>query len=277
MDHQCLIYPIFLRWFILYTLYSVFYILYLILYTLYSIQPLSSHSGRAGRRTAQAAASRIRSVVYNAAQISNVGPFVRLLRDKCRYDTLYFSVYILYTYTFVWLLRDKCREAVERDYSRCGGEKTWPEIIWRHRKLVVKPMIDLDCSFCKWTVLTISVSFYLQNLSDITFSNVHFLIPMMRNDLCNQYESNIGCWSSLWLVTIPRESLGLFDTTHGTNCNQWDPRMSSAGTLRMHLMTPQSRWGLWGHQGKRKVAVLFAVTTNSTSAFVCDASVGCWF
>ena len=161
MDHQCLIYPIFLRWFILYTLYSVFYILSLIFYTLYSIQPLLSHSGRAGRRTAQAAASRIRSVVYNAAQISNVGPFVRLLRDKCRYDTLYFSVYILYTYTFVWLLRDKCREAVERDYSRCGGEKTWPEIIWRHRKLVVKPMIDLDCSFCKWTVLTISVFFFI--------------------------------------------------------------------------------------------------------------------
>ena len=48
---------------------------------------------------------------------------------------------------------------MERDYSRCGGEKTWPEIIWRHRKLVVKPMIDLDCSFCKWTVLTISVFF----------------------------------------------------------------------------------------------------------------------
>ena len=63
--------------------------------------PLSRlDSERAGRRTAQAAASRIRSVVYNAAQISNVGPFVRLLRDKCRYDTLYFSVYILYTLYF---------------------------------------------------------------------------------------------------------------------------------------------------------------------------------
>ena len=84
---------------------NIFFTLYLILNVLYN----SSHSGRAGRRTAQAAASRIRSVVYNAAQISNVGPFVRLLRDKCRYDTLYFSVYILYTYTFVWLLRDKCR------------------------------------------------------------------------------------------------------------------------------------------------------------------------
>ena len=40
---------------------------------------------------------------------------------------------------------------MERDYSRCGGEKTWPEIIWRHRKLVVKPMIHLDCSFCERT------------------------------------------------------------------------------------------------------------------------------
>ena len=64
---------------------------------------------------------------------------------------------------------------------------------------------------------------------------------MMRNDLCNQYGRNIGCWSLLWLAAIPWESLGLFDTTHGTKCNQQDPRMSSAGTLRMRVMTPQSR------------------------------------
>ena len=53
---------------------------------------------------------------------------------------------------------------MERDYSRCGGEKTWPEIIWRHRKLVVKPMIYLDFSFCKWTLLRISVFLSLKFL-----------------------------------------------------------------------------------------------------------------
>ena len=166
---------------------------------------------------------------------------------------------------------------MERDYSRCGGEKTWPEIIWRHRKLVVKPMIDLDCSFCEWTFADHKCFLSLKLVWNHILYTFYIYLQMKRNDLCNQYGRNIGCWSSLWLATIPWESLGLFDTTHGTNCNQWNPRMSRAGTVRMRVMTPQSRWGLWGHQGKRKVAVLFAVPTNCTSAFACAAVVGCWF
>ena len=132
-------------------------------------------------------------------------------------------------------------------------------------------MIYLDFSFGKWTVLTISVFVFKTCLKSYF---VHLYIYRWRETI---FARNTGCWSSLWFSTIPWESLGLFDTTHGTNCNQQDPRMSSTGTLRMRVMTPQSRWGLWGHQGKRKVAVLFAVPTNSTSAFVCASAVVYWY